>query len=677
MPALKPLALTIGLLLGSQAFAAPVFDVTELGDPATACTDLDTFVNAKWVAANPIPPDKSRWGSFMALGEKSLNDQHAILQRAARSADRAEAGSVEQKIGWLYRSGMDEAAIERAGYQPIQAQLAAIDELRTTADVVKYLQQSFARGDMQVFSFGSGADYQNAKQQIAYGYQGGLGLPTPDYYTEADYAKLRQAYLGHIARLLVLTGVPKAQAAAQAELVLAFESRLARASVKPVELRNPENQYHYLSFAEANKVTPHFDWQAFFASQGVTGQQGFSLSQPGFFAEFDRMLAETPIEQWQAYLRAHVIDDAAPLLSKPFQQESFDFNQKTLSGQQQQSERWKRVLRTVNGAMGEGLGQLYVQEHFSPQAKARAQELVDNVMLALKARIEQLDWMSPETKQKALAKWDSFLPKIGYPERWRDWSGLTLKPQGFYANLEAASRFNYRHDLDKIGKPTDRQEWGMYPQTVNAYYSPTDNTINFPAAILQPPFFYPDGDDAINYGGIGAVIGHEASHGFDDQGSKFDGAGNQVDWWTPADRKAFEARTGKLVEQFDNYRPLPDHPDLHVNGKLTLGENIGDLGGINAAYDALQLALAKKPEEANRTLDGYTQQQRFFLNWARVWRSSVREEQLRLSLNTDPHAPMRFRAIGAPSNMPSFAQAFSCKAGDAMVRPDEKRVEIW
>lgn len=677
MPALKPLTLAIGLLLGSQAFAAPVFDVTELGDPATACSDLDTFVNEKWVAANPIPPDKSRWGSFMALGEKSLNDQHAILQRAARTADRAQAGSVEQKVGWLYRLGMDEAAIERAGYRPIQAQLAAIDRLRTSADVASYLRESFARGDMQVFSFGSGADYQYAKQQIAYAYQGGLGLPTPDYYTEADYAKLRQAYLGHIARLLVLTGVPKAKAAAQAELVLAFESRLARASVKPVELRNPENQYHYLSFAEANKVTPHFDWQAFFASQGVTGQQGFSLSQPGFFAEFDRMLADTPIEQWQAYLRAHVIDDAAPLLSRPFQQESFEFNQKTLSGQQQQSERWKRVLRAVNGAMGEGLGQLYVQEHFSPQAKARAQELVDNVMLALRARIEQLDWMSPETKQKALAKWDSFLPKIGYPERWRDWSGLTLKPQGFYANLEAASRFNYRHDLDKIGKPTDRQEWGMYPQTVNAYYSPTDNTINFPAAILQPPFFYPDGDDAINYGGIGAVIGHEASHGFDDQGSKFDGAGNQVDWWTPADRKAFEARTGKLVEQFDHYQPLPDHPELHVNGKLTLGENIGDLGGISAAYDALQLALAKKPEEANRKIDGYTQQQRFFLNWARVWRGSIREEQARLFLNTDPHAPMRFRAIGAPSNMPSFAKAFSCKAGDAMVRPDEKRVEIW
>ena len=677
MPALKPLTLAIGLLLGGQAFAAPVFDVTELGDPATACSDLDTFVNQKWVAANPIPPDKSRWGSFMALGEKSLNDQHAILRRAARTADRAAAGSVEQKIGWLYRSGMDEAAIERAGYRPIQAQLAAIDGLRTTADVVKYLQQSFARGDMQVFSFGSGADYQNAKQQIAYAYQGGLGLPTPDYYTEADYAKLRQAYLGHIARLLVLTGVPKARAVAQAELVLAFESRLARASVKPVELRNPENQYHYLSFAEANQVTPHFDWQAFFASQGVTGQQGFSLSQPDFFAEFDRMLAETPVEQWQAYLRAHVIDDAAPLLSRPFQQESFEFNQKTLSGQQQQSERWKRVLRAVNGAMGEGLGQLYVQEHFSPQAKARAQELVDNVMLALKARIEQLDWMSPETKQKALAKWDSFLPKIGYPERWRDWSGLSLQPQGFYANLEAASRFNYRHDLDKIGKPTDRKEWGMYPQTVNAYYSPTDNTINFPAAILQPPFFYPDGDDAINYGGIGAVIGHEASHGFDDQGSKFDGAGNQVDWWTPADRKAFEARTGKLVQQFDGYRPLPDHPELHVNGKLTLGENIGDLGGINAAYDALQLALAKKPEEAARKIDGYTQDQRFFLNWARVWRGSIREEQARLFLNTDPHAPMRFRAIGAPSNMPAFAQAFSCKAGDAMVRPDEQRVEIW
>jgi putative endopeptidase len=429
--------------------------------------------------------------------------------------------------------------------------------------------------------------------------------------------------------------------------------------------------------AEANRITPHFDWNAFFQAQGVDVGAGFSLPQPAFFAQMDKMLASTPVGAWQDYLAYHVIDDGAPYLSKPFQEEDFAFNGKTLNGQPEERPRWKRVLGTVNGTMGEALGQLYVARYFPPEAKARAKELVENVRNALKARIQNLDWMSDETKQKALVKWEKFMPKIGYPDKWRDWSGLAVTPDHYYANIMAAWKFDYQYDIAKIGQPTDRLEWGMTPQTVNAYYNPTNNTINFPAAILQPPFFYANGDDGINYGGIGAVIGHESSHGFDDQGSQFDGDGNNLNWWTKADRDKFDARTAKLVKQFDAYVPLPDHPDKHVNGQLTLGENIADLGGLNVAYDALQAALKSHPQEATEKIDGSTEDQRFFLNWARVWRGNIREQNQLLRLNTDPHAPVQFRAIGAPSNMPAFAAAFGCKPGDAMVRPADLQVKIW
>jgi putative endopeptidase len=513
--------------------------------------------------------------------------------------------------------------------------------------------------------------------QIANADQGGLSLPTTDYYTKPEYKDIRDAYVKHVAKLFELTGVPAADAAKKAANVLAFETRLAQHSIPRVEMRKPENQYHFVSVAEADKVTPHFEWNAFFKSQGVAVDKGFSLSQPKFFAEFDKMLTGVPAAQWRDYLSAHTIAGAAPYLSKPFQDESFAFNGKTLGGQPEQQPRWKRVLAAVNRSMGQGLGQLYVAKYFPPEAKARAAELVDNVRNALKNRIEHLDWMSDATKTRAIAKWNTFLPKIGYPDKWRSWDGLTVKADDYYGNLQAARKFNYDYDIAKIGKPTDRMEWFMTPQTVNAYYNPTDNTINFPAAILQPPFFYADGDDAINYGGIGAVIGHEASHGFDDQGSQFDGDGNNINWWTKEDRAKFDARTQKLVDQFDAYAPLPDHPDKHVNGRLTLGENIGDLGGLNAAYDALQMALAKNPKEAAEKIDGYTQDQRFFLNWARVWRGATREQRQLVLLNADPHSPTQFRAIGAPSNMPAFAQAFSCKAGDAMVRDGDKQVKIW
>jgi putative endopeptidase len=654
-----------------------IFDVSELGDSALACQDFNGFVNAKWVAANPIPADRTRWGAFDALAEASLNTQHSIVEKASKGAAAAPAGSIEQKIGYLYQSGMNEGAIEKAGFDPIKPKLDAIAGLKDGADVADYITKSYVDGDMQVFQFGSSADFQHAETQIAYAFEAGLGLPTKDYYSDAKYKDIRDAYVDYIAKALELTGVAEADAKKQAADVLAFETRLAAASLSPVEARKPENQYHFVSVKDADKATPHFSWDKFFAAQGVTIDKGFSLSQPKFFAEFDKQLAKAPISQWQAYLRFHTIDDASPYLSKNFQDNKFAFYGKTLSGQPEQKVRWKRVLGTVNGSMGQALGQLYVAEMFKPEAKARAQELVDNVRNALKSRIENLDWMSAETKAKAIAKWNTFLPKIGYPDKWRDWSGLNISGDNYYANVMAAAKFNYDYDIAKIGKPTDRLEWGMTPQTVNAYYNPTDNTINFPAAILQPPFFDAKADDGINYGGIGAVIGHEASHGFDDQGSQFDGDGNNKNWWTKDDRAKFDERTAKLVAQFNAYTPIKDKPDVHVNGELTLGENIGDLGGLNAAYDALQVALKKNPEEAGKQIDGYTQDQRFFMNWARVWRGSIREKQALLQINADPHAPASLRAIGAPSNMPVFASAFQCKPGDAMVAPADKQVKIW
>jgi putative endopeptidase len=672
---LKPLAFAVALsLCGGAAAATDTFNIQDLNSKIDPCSDFNGFVNAKWVAANPIPADRTRWGSFDALREDSLKAQRTIVEAAAKSAADAKSGSIEQKIGYLYATGMDEAAIDKAGFDPIKPQLARIASLKTPADINAYIGDAYAQGTPVLFRFGGNADFKDSDKQIAYAGQGGLGLPTPDYYTKPDYDKIRTAYVEHIAKLLQLTGVSAADAKVQADAVMKFETRLASVSLLPTEMRKPENRYHFISIADADKVTPHFDWAAFFKTQRADVTDGFSLSQPRFFGEVDKMLADVPAAQWQAYLRFHAINQAAAYLSKPFQQEDFAFNRNKLNGQKEMEVRWKISLATVNESMGMALGELYVAKNFSPDSKQRAEQLVNNLRAAYKSRIENLPWMSAETKQKALEKWATFVPKIGYPDKWRDWSGLQLTPNNYFANVRAADKFNYDYMVSKIGKPVDRTEWGMTPQTVNAYYNSQKNEIVFPAAILQPPFFSATADDALNYGGIGAVIGHEMGHGYDDQGSKFDAKGNNVNWWTDADRKAFEERTAKLAAQFNGYEALPGK---FVNGQLTMGENIGDLGGLNAAYDALQMALKSNPKEANEKIDGYTQDQRFFLNWARVWRGNIRPEAQLTSLNTDPHAPAQFRAIGAPSNMAAFAQAFQCKAGSNMVRAGDKQVKIW
>ena len=665
------------------ADAKPAFDLSQIKtplislnsadlDPAiAACTDLNGFVNSSWLKANPVPNDQTTWGSFEILRERSLEVQHALVQQAA--ASQAKAGSVEAKIGDIWKTGSDEAKIEAAGIAPLQPQLDKIAALNDTAAITQYLRDSQAQGQGVLFSLSANADYKDSANVIAYVGQGGLGLPEKGYYFDESQAKIREAYVAYIAQALTLSGVDAAQAKTQAQAVMDFETRLAKASLSRIELRDPAKRYNPVSAAEADKLTPNFSWTALFDTLKVPAAQKFSLAQPAFFGEVDKMLTEVPASTWQAYLRFHTVDDAAPYLSSAFEKANFDFYGTTLRGQKEMQPRWKRVLESVNTSIGEGLGQLYVDAVFPAESKEQMQHLVENLSVALKARLEKLEWMGEDTRKKALEKWASFTPKIGYPDKWRDWSGFETNADSYLGNMQAARAFNYRYMLNKIGKPVDKTEWGMTPQTVNAYYNATKNEIVFPAAILQAPFFDAKADPALNYGGIGAVIGHEMMHGYDDSGSQFAANGNFDNWWTDSDRKAFTGRTDQLVAQFDGYESLPG---VNVKGKLTLGENIGDLGGLTVAYDALQMALKENPK-ANVAVDGHTQDQRFFMNWATVWRRNFTDGELRVRLNTDPHAPANFRANGAPSNMPAFAQAFECKPGDAMVRADDKRVVIW
>ncbi len=650
------------------------FNIADLDTSKNACTNLADFVNSKWLAANPVPGDKTSWGSFEMLDERSQAASKALVEAAAAKQD---ATNLEKLVGDIYATGMNEAAIEAAGITPVKPMLDRIDALKTPADIAGYLREEFAAGRGEVFGFYPQADFKNSDMVIAYTDQGGLSLPEKAYYLEdgpdGKYKSIREAFVTHIAKQLENAGVATAAAQQQANDVLAFETRLAKASFSRIELRDPNKQYHLVSVGDADKASPNFSWSQFFAANGLK-VESFSQSQPKFFVEFNKMLADVPVAQWQAYLRINAIDGMAPFLSSRFNDERFAFYSQTLRGQKEQKARWKRVLDTVEGSSGQALGQLYVKEYFPAESKAAMEKLVGNLRDALKARLEKLDWMSPETKTKAMEKWASFTPKIGYPDKWRSWDGLATSRDGYVQNVLAASKFNHAFEMAKIGKPVDRSEWGMTPQTVNAYYNPLMNEIVFPAAILQPPFFDPNGDPALNYGGIGAVIGHEMLHGYDDQGSQFDAKGNFSNWWTDSDSKGFKERTAKLVKQFDDYEAIDG---LHVKGELTLGENIADLGGLTVAYDALQKALADAGKSGTDKIDGYTENQRFFMNWATVWRRNFTPDELKVRLNTDSHSPANFRAMGAPSNLPAFAAAFSCKTGDLMVRGADQQVVIW
>jgi putative endopeptidase len=638
-------------------------------DPAiSACTDLADHANKKWETANPIPSDRTTWGAAETLGDRSLEVQRQLAEQAAATPN---ATGVQKIVGDLWATGMDEKKINEQGIAPLADRLAAIDKLADGAAVAELVRTSHARGEPLVFGFGPEADFKQSDMNIAYVVQGGLGLPDRTYYVDADKQPKRDAYVAHVAKVLELSGVPAEAAAAGAKDVLAFETRLAKVSKSAEEMsRDISLYYNPTTPADADKLTPAFPWTKFFEAQGVTINT-FSLSVPAFHQEVSKMLGDVPVATWKTYLRFHTVDGLSAYLSDALQEERYKFYGLAMRGQKENKPRWKRVLEAVNGQAHEALGQIYVKVAFPPESKKRMEELVGNLSAALKVRLDNLTWMTPETKKKALTKWEAFKSKIGYPDKWRDYTGLETTRDSYVANVLAGAEFNYKYELSKIGKPVDRAEWGMSPQTVNASYNPLKNDITFPAAILQPPFFDAKGDDPLNYGGIGAVIGHEMIHGYDDQGSRFGPSGNFENWWAKADASGFSGLTNKLIAQFDAYEGLPGKK---VNGKLTLGENIADLGGLAVAYDAMKLATANQPDPK---IDGFTREQRFFYGWATVWRRNHTKDELEVRLATDPHAPAKYRAIGAPSNIAAFAEAFGCKPGDPMVRGKDKQIVIW
>jgi len=647
------------------------FAATDLDPSQNACKDLSAYVNGKWLAANAIPADESGWGAFLVLNNRSLGVRQQLAEHIAAEPN---ATGIDKIIGDFWATGMDDKKLNEVGLAPLKDRLAAIDALTDGASVAEHLRAISAIGENPLFGFGPQPDFKNSTQNIAAAFQGGLGLPDSTYYSLADKKPIRVAYEKHIAKLFELAGTAPAEAAKQATSVLTFETRLAKASKSSEQLsRDVELYYHPVKMAEADKLSPNFPWTRFFESQKVATPEWFSLGIPAFHQEVSKMLADVPVAQWQSWLRFKLLDDASPYLNDAFVSERFEFYGKTLQGQKEQRPRWKRVLGVIEGSAGEAMGQRYVEVAFPPSSKAQMLELVNNLRDALKARIENLAWMSDITKKKALDKWAAFNTKIGYPDKWRDWTGLATSRDSYYGNVAAANAFNYRWELDKIGKPVDKDEWGLTPQTINAYYDPQRNEIVFPAAILQPPFFDPQADEALNYGAIGAMIGHELTHGYDDQGSRFGPSGNFEEWWTKEDAAKFKALTGKLVTQYNGYTAATGLTEK-VNGNLTLGENIADLGGLNIAYDAFQKAVAGKPDPMT---DGMTRDQRFFLGFASDWREKYTPELTKMIIASDPHSPDGVRANGTPSNVDAFAKAFGCKEGDAMVNSGDKKVVIW
>ncbi len=652
----------------SQLLQPIRFAASDVDPQVSACVDFGAHVNRKWIAANPIPADQTSWGAFNVLAERSLQVQKQLAEQAAA---RANPTGIEKIVADFWVTGMDEAKLNADGAAPLASRIAEIEALTDGPSVAAYLRTVAARGENPLFSFGPEADFNNSAMNMGYAMQGGTGLPDKTYYFDQDKQAIRDAYVKHIARMLELSGVPAADAARQSAQVMALETRLARASRSQEDIsRDVSLYYNPVTVAEADALAPNFPWSQFFAAQQIEVPEKFSLAIPDFHREVSRMLGDVPVAQWQAYLRFRLADAAAPYLSDAFTDARFEFYGRTLRGQQEQRPRWKRVLAVIEDSAGETMGQMYVDVAFPPESRARMEDLVTNLSAALKTRIENLAWMSDETKARALTKWEAFTPKIGYPSKWRDFDGLKTARDSFFGNAVAAAAFNYQWQIGKIGKPVDKTEWGMTPQTVNAYYHPLLNEIVFPAAILQPPFFDPQADDALNYAAIGGVIGHELTHGYDDQGSRFGPSGNFEQWWTEEDARRFKALTGKLVKQYDGY----EVGGMKVNGNLTLGENIADLGGLSIAHDALLRASAGSEDPM---IEGLTRDQRFFYSWAAIWRAQYRPEALSVQIASDPHAPAVTRVNGPVTNHPAFAAAFGCKDTDPMVNAGERRVAIW
>ena len=649
------------------------FNTANIDKGTAACTDFYQYATGTWLKTTEIPPAYSSWGSFNVLNENNRKVLREILDETAKKTD-AVKGSNEQKIGDFYASCLDEAKREAEGMKPLVPELARIDKITDAKGLQAQIAYMHAHGVPALFGFGSLPDLKNSKMVAAFAGQGGLSLPNRDYYTKTDEksVKLRDGFVKHVATMFQLVGDTPEQAAKDAQIVLAFQTRLATNSRTPIELRDATTQYHMMNPAQLKELMPNFSWADYRRDVGAPTTGDINVAHPEFYTAVNKMFTEVPLAEWKTYLRWQLINAAAPNLSSKFETENFNFFGKTLEGRKEQLPRWRRCVSATDASLGEALGQIYVARAFTPDSKARMKTLVNNLIAAFRERLQKLDWMSDATRTQAIAKLEAFGQKIGYPDKWIDYSSLKVSRDSYLANVLRSSEFDQARDFAKINKPVDRMEWGMTPPTVNAGYNPLNNDISFPAGILQAPFFNPQADDAINYGAIGAVIGHEITHGYDDSGSDFDAQGNLKNWWTESDKKNFDARADCVVNQFSAFEA---EPGLHLQGKLVSGESIADLGGLQVAYDAYMKSLQGKPRPAD--IDGFTAEQRFFLGWAQVWAEKYTPEWVRFLAQSDPHPLSRFRVNGPLSNMPMFAEAFQCKVGDAMVREESKRCVVW
>ncbi|HWD91623.1 MAG TPA: M13 family metallopeptidase [Verrucomicrobiae bacterium] len=676
---------TIGVRADDSQTAPPIprFSTNYMDRSVDPAKDFYHYADGNWVKENPVPADKSRWASFSELAERNWYLIHDILDSAAADT-AAPAHSPRREVGDFFASAMDTNRIEKLGFKPIAGDLKRIDHVQSLKNLFALLADFHDRGIGGIFGSGFGPD---AKNSAIYAYhlgQGGLSLPDRDYYLKDSFADTREKYRAHVTKMFTLLGETPEVAAADASTVLALETELAKACRPRVELRDPDKNYNKFLTPEFIAKDPSIPWESYFTESGLApapataGKNMMPLTyeivgQPEFFDAVNKLLQDRPLADWKAYLRWHLLHASAPYLQQAVEEENFAFFGKVLSGQEQQEPRWKRAAHVIDGSIGEALGQLYVEKYFPPEAKARMNDLVENLKAVFKDRLEKLDWMTDATRAKALEKFARFTQKIGYPDKFRDYSSVQIRRDDYLGNVRRAEAFESHRELVRLGKPVDKTEWGMTPETVNAYFNPLQNEIVFPAGILQPPFFDISMDDAVNYGAIGVVIGHEMTHGYDDEGRKFDADGNLKSWWTDADAKAFDERAQKVVDEYNKFEPLPD---LHVNGKLTLGENIADLGGVNIAYDALERVLAKDPSK-RKTIDGFTPEQRFFISFAQIWRSNTRDAEARRLVTVDPHSPGQFRAYGPLLNFQPFYDAFGIKAGDPIWEAPELRAKIW
>lgn len=663
------------MLIGSMACTnskpqPKAFDLADLDTTVSPASDFDNYANGGWKKRFPIPDEKSRFGSFDLLADTGEVQVQKLITEIA--TNKQEDGSIALKIADFYNTGMDTSNIEAQGAAPLQPIFKEIDEIGNKEDLMRLVAKLQSQSISPMFFIFSDADQKNSEMVVAYLYQGGLGMPDRDYYMKEDQRskEIQDAYQIHLQKMLVLAGIDESSAKSDADLVYTIEKRLASVSMTRLEQRDPLKVYNKLNAESLQKIAPEINWAGHFQNLGLENPGDFIVGQPVFFTELSKMVKEIPVDDWKKYLKWQTVRSLSSYLSSAFVDQNFDFFGKTLTGQVAQRPRWKRVQGATNGALSEALGQLYVQKYFPAESKQRMLQLVNNLKISLGERIKQLAWMSDETKAKAQEKLDAITVKIGYPDKWRDYSSLEVSTDSYVANILRARKFDFNYMIGKVNKPVDRAEWFMPPQEVNAYYNPTMNEIVFPAAILQPPFFFKDGDDAVNYGAIGVVIGHEMTHGFDDQGRQYDKVGNLTDWWTPEDAKLFNERSQVLVKQFNSFTVIDT---IKANGELSLGENIADLGGLNVAYNALHHVLTGN----EKPIDGFTPDQRFFLGYAHLWAQNTRDKEIVRLTMEDVHSLARFRVIGPLRNMPEFHKAFNVKEGDYMYLPEAERAVIW